>query len=160
LLGWQSTTWTTLPAQRNWSLPICVWCDSLFPAGPLLLHLLDWVRLHVCEVDTLSADVLGSENPNKHESFWNLVRCLVQAGPLPSFHLGCCCSIAPGWVWNCLPGLHALPQLFESVIIMKALFVYFCWYWGLNSELRAYEAGAYNAGTVSLSILLCLFWWW
>uniref|UniRef100_A0A8D2CNH3 Nuclear pore complex protein Nup85 n=1 Tax=Sciurus vulgaris TaxID=55149 RepID=A0A8D2CNH3_SCIVU len=51
-------------------------CEILFievaPAGPLLLHLLDWVRLHVCEVDSLSADVLGSENPSKHESFWNL----------------------------------------------------------------------------------------
>ncbi|PNI32406.1 NUP85 isoform 12, partial [Pan troglodytes] len=43
------------------------------PAGPLLLHLLDWVRLHVCEVDSLSADVLGSENPSKHDSFWNLI---------------------------------------------------------------------------------------
>ncbi|XP_008564284.1 PREDICTED: nuclear pore complex protein Nup85 isoform X2 [Galeopterus variegatus] len=53
-------------------------CEILFievaPAGPLLLHLLDWVRLHVCEVDSLSADVLGSENPSKHESFWNLGR--------------------------------------------------------------------------------------
>ncbi|XP_069337804.1 nuclear pore complex protein Nup85 isoform X2 [Eulemur rufifrons] len=51
-------------------------CEILFievaPAGPLLLHLLDWVRLHVCEVDSLSADVLGSENPSKHENFWNL----------------------------------------------------------------------------------------
>uniref|UniRef100_A0A8C9K3X2 Nuclear pore complex protein Nup85 n=1 Tax=Panthera tigris altaica TaxID=74533 RepID=A0A8C9K3X2_PANTA len=51
-------------------------CEILFievaPAGPLLLHLLDWVRLHVCEVDSLLADVLGSENPSKHESFWNL----------------------------------------------------------------------------------------
>uniref|UniRef100_A0AC11B0H8 Nucleoporin 85 n=1 Tax=Ovis aries TaxID=9940 RepID=A0AC11B0H8_SHEEP len=51
-------------------------CEILFievaPAGPLLLYLLDWVRLHVCEVDNLSADVLGSENPSKHESFWNL----------------------------------------------------------------------------------------
>nr|KAF6416662.1 nucleoporin 85 [Molossus molossus] len=53
-------------------------CEILFievaPAGPLLLHLLDWVRLHVCEVDSMMADVLGSENPSKHESFWNLGR--------------------------------------------------------------------------------------
>uniref|UniRef100_A0A2K6E6A3 Nuclear pore complex protein Nup85 n=1 Tax=Macaca nemestrina TaxID=9545 RepID=A0A2K6E6A3_MACNE len=53
-------------------------CEILFievaPAGHLLLHLLDWVRLHVCEVDSLSADVLGSENPSNHDSFWNLVR--------------------------------------------------------------------------------------
>ncbi|XP_015988007.1 nuclear pore complex protein Nup85 isoform X3 [Rousettus aegyptiacus] len=61
-------------------------CEILFievaPAGPLLLHLLDWVRLHVCEVDSLSADVLGSENPSKHESFWNLVTVLVLQGRL------------------------------------------------------------------------------
>uniref|UniRef100_G3SRA8 Nuclear pore complex protein Nup85 n=1 Tax=Loxodonta africana TaxID=9785 RepID=G3SRA8_LOXAF len=65
-----------------------VWnlCEILFievtPAGPLLLHLLDWVRLHVCEVDTWSAEVLGSENPSKHESFWNLVTALVLQGRL------------------------------------------------------------------------------
>nr|KAF6286877.1 nucleoporin 85 [Pipistrellus kuhlii] len=50
-------------------------CEILFievaPAGPLLLLLLDWVRLHVCEVDSILADVLGSENPSKHESFWD-----------------------------------------------------------------------------------------
>ncbi|XP_002722991.1 nuclear pore complex protein Nup85 isoform X1 [Oryctolagus cuniculus] len=61
-------------------------CEILFievaPAGPLLLLLLDWVRLHVCEVDTLSADVLGSENPSKHEGFWKLVTVLVLQGRL------------------------------------------------------------------------------
>ena len=55
------------------------------PAGPLLLHLLDWVRLHVCEVDSLSADVLGSENPSKHQDFWKLVRTSGSAGLL-AFH--------------------------------------------------------------------------
>uniref|UniRef100_H0UVM6 Nuclear pore complex protein Nup85 n=1 Tax=Cavia porcellus TaxID=10141 RepID=H0UVM6_CAVPO len=61
-------------------------CEILFievaPAGPLLLHLLDWVRLHVCEVDSLLADVLGTGNPSKHESFWNLVTILVLQGRL------------------------------------------------------------------------------
>ncbi|XP_011897919.1 PREDICTED: nuclear pore complex protein Nup85 isoform X4 [Cercocebus atys] len=61
-------------------------CEILFievaPAGHLLLHLLDWVRLHVCEVDSLSADVLGSENPSNHDSFWNLVTILVLQGRL------------------------------------------------------------------------------
>ncbi|XP_008691981.1 nuclear pore complex protein Nup85 isoform X1 [Ursus americanus] len=61
-------------------------CEILFievaPAGPLLLHLLDWVRLHVCEVDSLLADVLGSESPSKHESFWKLVTILVLQGRL------------------------------------------------------------------------------
>nr|KAF6416664.1 nucleoporin 85 [Molossus molossus] len=61
-----------------------VLCVTRFspPAGPLLLHLLDWVRLHVCEVDSMMADVLGSENPSKHESFWNLVTILVLQGRL------------------------------------------------------------------------------
>ncbi|XP_036921625.1 nuclear pore complex protein Nup85 [Sturnira hondurensis] len=61
-------------------------CEILFievaPAGPLLLHLLDWVRLHVCEVDSVLADVLGSESPSKHESFWKLVTILVLQGRL------------------------------------------------------------------------------
>lgn len=61
-------------------------CEILFievaPAGPLLLHLLDWVRLHVCEVDSLSADVLGGDNPSKHENFWDLVTVLVLQGRL------------------------------------------------------------------------------
>lgn len=65
------------------------------PAGPLLLYLLDWVRLHVCEVDNLSADVLGSENPSKHESFWNLVRPLCVLG-LPAFLLVFSLAWAPG----------------------------------------------------------------
>lgn len=27
----------------------------------------------MCEVDSLSADVLGGDNPSKHENFWDLV---------------------------------------------------------------------------------------
>ncbi|XP_066090103.1 nuclear pore complex protein Nup85 isoform X2 [Saccopteryx bilineata] len=61
-------------------------CEILFievaPAGLLLLHLLDWVRLHMCEVDSVLADVLGSENPSKHDFFWNLVTILVLQGRL------------------------------------------------------------------------------
>ncbi|XP_006886278.1 PREDICTED: nuclear pore complex protein Nup85 [Elephantulus edwardii] len=61
-------------------------CEILFievaPAGPLLLHLLDWIRLHVCEVDSLLPDLLASENPSKHENFWKLVTILVLQGRL------------------------------------------------------------------------------
>lgn len=46
---------------------------NIFLAGPLLLHLLDWVRLHVCDVDNMVCDVLKSESPAKHENFWNAV---------------------------------------------------------------------------------------
>lgn len=42
-------------------------------AGPLLLRLLDWVRLHVCDVDSMVREVLSSESPSKHKLFWNVV---------------------------------------------------------------------------------------
>ncbi|XP_028912792.1 nuclear pore complex protein Nup85 [Ornithorhynchus anatinus] len=61
-------------------------CEILFiemaTAGPLLLLLLDWIRLHVCEMDSLSADVLGSDSPTDHQSFWDLVTLLVLQGRL------------------------------------------------------------------------------
>uniref|UniRef100_A0A803Y7S3 Nuclear pore complex protein Nup85 n=1 Tax=Meleagris gallopavo TaxID=9103 RepID=A0A803Y7S3_MELGA len=51
-------------------------CEILFveaaPAGPLLLRLLDWVQLHICDVDNMVREVLSSENPSKHKLFWNL----------------------------------------------------------------------------------------
>ncbi|XP_025053224.1 nuclear pore complex protein Nup85 isoform X2 [Alligator sinensis] len=59
-------------------------CEILFvevaPAGHLLLHLLDWVRLHVCDVDSMVREVLNSENPSKHELFWNVVDIFVLQG--------------------------------------------------------------------------------
>uniref|UniRef100_A0A8C9ESI5 Nuclear pore complex protein Nup85 n=1 Tax=Pavo cristatus TaxID=9049 RepID=A0A8C9ESI5_PAVCR len=52
-------------------------CEILFveaaPAGPLLLRLLDWVQLHICDVDNMVREVLSSENPSKHKLFWNVV---------------------------------------------------------------------------------------
>ncbi|XP_014809475.1 PREDICTED: nuclear pore complex protein Nup85 isoform X1 [Calidris pugnax] len=59
-------------------------CEILFveaaAAGPLLLRLLDWVRLHVCDVDNMVREVLSSENPSKHELFWNVVDVFVLQG--------------------------------------------------------------------------------
>lgn len=46
---------------------------SACTAGPLLLRLLDWVRLHVCDVDSMVREVLSSESPSKHKLFWNVV---------------------------------------------------------------------------------------
>ncbi|NXH15913.1 NUP85 protein, partial [Bucco capensis] len=61
-------------------------CEILFveaaAAGPLLLRLLDWVRLHVCDVDNMVREVLSSEAPAKHELFWNVVNILVLQGRL------------------------------------------------------------------------------
>ncbi|XP_029456419.1 nuclear pore complex protein Nup85 [Rhinatrema bivittatum] len=59
-------------------------CEILFievaTAGSLLLHLLDWVRLHVCEVDNMAQEVLSSESPTNHEKYWDVVTCYVLQG--------------------------------------------------------------------------------
>ncbi|XP_066471180.1 nuclear pore complex protein Nup85 [Tiliqua scincoides] len=59
-------------------------CEIMFieaaPAGLLLRHLLDWVRLHVCDVDNMVCDVLRSESPAKHENFWNVITIFVLQG--------------------------------------------------------------------------------
>ena len=61
LRAWGQTVWelTAVP--------------SLCKDGPLLLRLLDWVQLHICDVDNMVREVLGSENPSKHKLFWNVV---------------------------------------------------------------------------------------
>uniref|UniRef100_A0A6I8SGL1 Nuclear pore complex protein Nup85 n=1 Tax=Xenopus tropicalis TaxID=8364 RepID=A0A6I8SGL1_XENTR len=65
--------------ELSWNL-----CEILFiesaPAGPLLILLLDWVRLHVCEVDNIVQDVLRSERPTEHEKFWDGVTGYVLQG--------------------------------------------------------------------------------
>ncbi len=43
-------------------------------AGSLLLHLLDWVRLHKSDVDTRAREVLQSDSPAHHQSYWDVVR--------------------------------------------------------------------------------------
>ncbi|XP_041431608.1 nuclear pore complex protein Nup85 isoform X1 [Xenopus laevis] len=65
--------------ELSWNL-----CEILFiesaPAGPLLILLLEWVRLHVCEVDNIVQDVLRSEKPTEHEKFWDGVTGYVLQG--------------------------------------------------------------------------------
>ncbi|KAJ6660311.1 hypothetical protein lerEdw1_017734 [Lerista edwardsae] len=59
-------------------------CEIMFieaaPAGLLLRHLLDWVRLHVCEVDNMVCEVLRNDNPANHENFWNVITIFVLQG--------------------------------------------------------------------------------
>uniref|UniRef100_A0A8C1ESV4 Nuclear pore complex protein Nup85 n=1 Tax=Cyprinus carpio carpio TaxID=630221 RepID=A0A8C1ESV4_CYPCA len=59
-------------------------CEVLFidaaPAGSLLLHLLDWVRLHKSDVDTRAREVLQSDSPAQHQSYWDVVISLVLQG--------------------------------------------------------------------------------
>uniref|UniRef100_A0AAQ4RRR2 Nuclear pore complex protein Nup85 n=1 Tax=Gasterosteus aculeatus aculeatus TaxID=481459 RepID=A0AAQ4RRR2_GASAC len=51
-------------------------CEVLFidaaPAGSLLLHLLDWVRLHKADVDEKAREVLQSESPAEHRDYWDV----------------------------------------------------------------------------------------
>ncbi|XP_053309489.1 nuclear pore complex protein Nup85 [Spea bombifrons] len=58
--------------ELSWNL-----CEILFieaaPAGQLLMLLLDWVRLHVCEVNTIAQEVLQSDSPTQHERFWDAI---------------------------------------------------------------------------------------
>lgn len=59
-------------------------CEVLFvdtaPAGSLLLHLLDWVRLHKADVDEKTREVLQSESPAEHGSYWDVVVSYVLQG--------------------------------------------------------------------------------
>uniref|UniRef100_A0A671PZZ6 Nuclear pore complex protein Nup85 n=1 Tax=Sinocyclocheilus anshuiensis TaxID=1608454 RepID=A0A671PZZ6_9TELE len=49
-------------------------------AGSLLLHLLDWVRLHKSDVDARAREVLQSDSPAQHQSYWDVVISLVLQG--------------------------------------------------------------------------------
>ncbi|XP_005998300.1 nuclear pore complex protein Nup85 isoform X2 [Latimeria chalumnae] len=59
-------------------------CEVLFiedaPAGSLLLHLLDWVRLHICEVNNMAQRVLSHDNPTEHREYWDTVTSYVLQG--------------------------------------------------------------------------------
>ncbi|XP_070703941.1 nuclear pore complex protein Nup85 [Pempheris klunzingeri] len=61
-------------------------CEVLFidaaPAGSLLLHLLDWVRLHKADVDEKAREVLQSEIPAEHHDYWDVVVSYVLQGRL------------------------------------------------------------------------------
>uniref|UniRef100_A0A8C7YGS4 Nuclear pore complex protein Nup85 n=1 Tax=Oryzias sinensis TaxID=183150 RepID=A0A8C7YGS4_9TELE len=61
-------------------------CEVLFidaaPAGSLLLHLLDWVRLHKADVDEKARDVLQSDSPAEHRDYWDVVVSYVLQGRL------------------------------------------------------------------------------
>lgn len=61
-------------------------CEVLFidaaPAGSLLLHLLDWVRLHKTDDDAKMREVLQSESPAEHQSYWDVVVSCVLQGRL------------------------------------------------------------------------------
>ncbi|XP_017277247.1 nuclear pore complex protein Nup85 [Kryptolebias marmoratus] len=61
-------------------------CEVLFidaaPAGSLLLHLLDWVRLHKADVDEKAKLVLQSDSPAEHRDYWDVVVSYVLQGRL------------------------------------------------------------------------------
>nr|XP_061805553.1 nuclear pore complex protein Nup85-like isoform X1 [Nerophis lumbriciformis] len=61
-------------------------CEVLFidagQCGSLLLHLLDWVRLHKGDVDEKATHVLQSESPAEHSDYWDVVVGYVLQGHL------------------------------------------------------------------------------
>ncbi|XP_061702416.1 nuclear pore complex protein Nup85 [Syngnathoides biaculeatus] len=58
-------------------------CEVLFiDVGSLLLHLLDWVRLHKGDVDEKAAHMLQSESPAEHCDYWDVVVSYVLQGRL------------------------------------------------------------------------------
>ncbi|KAF7686403.1 nuclear pore complex protein Nup85 [Silurus meridionalis] len=82
-----STTDTQYSNQVSILLAIeLIWnlCEVLFidaaPAGSLLLHLLDWVRLHKADVDEKAREVLQSESPARHHAYWDVVISFVLQG--------------------------------------------------------------------------------
>lgn len=76
---------------------------SLHKAGPLLLRLLDWVRLHVCDVDNMVREVLSSENPSKHKLFWNVVSLVTCRRFLPKkIHAYMLCRRPPHLTLGCI----------------------------------------------------------
>ncbi|XP_066442218.1 nuclear pore complex protein Nup85 [Eleutherodactylus coqui] len=52
-------------------------CEILFietaTAGSLLVLLLDWIRFHASDIDSIAEEVLQSENPLQHDKFWDLI---------------------------------------------------------------------------------------
>uniref|UniRef100_A0A3Q3J4L5 Nuclear pore complex protein Nup85 n=1 Tax=Monopterus albus TaxID=43700 RepID=A0A3Q3J4L5_MONAL len=64
-----------------WNLCEVLFIDSA-PAGSLLLHLLDWVRLHKADVDEKAREVLQSESPAEHRDYWDVVVSYVLQGRL------------------------------------------------------------------------------
>lgn len=50
-------------------------------AGSVLLHLLDWIRLHKADVDEKAKEVLQSESPAEHCDYWDVVSSETQCIP-------------------------------------------------------------------------------
>uniref|UniRef100_A0A8C7L7S3 Nuclear pore complex protein Nup85 n=1 Tax=Oncorhynchus kisutch TaxID=8019 RepID=A0A8C7L7S3_ONCKI len=70
----------SLWCEQNFNIfcTLFVVCDPL--AGSLVLHLLDWVRLHKADVDEKAREVLASESPAEHQAYWDVVISYVLQG--------------------------------------------------------------------------------
>lgn len=70
-----------LAIELIWNLCEVLYIDAA-PAGSLLLHLLDWVRLHKADVDEKAREVLQSESPAEHHDYWDVMVSYVLQGRL------------------------------------------------------------------------------
>ncbi|XP_067860560.1 nuclear pore complex protein Nup85 [Heptranchias perlo] len=59
-------------------------CEILFveaaQAGSLMMLLLDWIKLHICQVDAMSQQLLASDSPTEHLYYWNVITGYVLQG--------------------------------------------------------------------------------
>ncbi|XP_062886911.1 nuclear pore complex protein Nup85 isoform X2 [Mobula hypostoma] len=62
-----------------WNLCEILYVDAA-QAGTLITLLLDWIRVHVCQVDSMADKLLATENPTEHLYFWNVVTGYVLQG--------------------------------------------------------------------------------
>ncbi|XP_053706847.1 nuclear pore complex protein Nup85 isoform X1 [Synchiropus splendidus] len=70
-----------LAIELIWNLCEVLFIDSA-PAGSLLLHLVDWLRLHKSDVDEKAREVLQDESPTEHRDYWEVVIGYVLQGSL------------------------------------------------------------------------------
>uniref|UniRef100_A0A8C7SNI7 Nuclear pore complex protein Nup85 n=1 Tax=Oncorhynchus mykiss TaxID=8022 RepID=A0A8C7SNI7_ONCMY len=91
-LKWWKPSLSTLKGVISMMSHLSLWCEQNFNifctlffvcdplAGSLVLHLLDWVRLHKADVDEKAREVLASESPAEHQAYWDVVISYVLQG--------------------------------------------------------------------------------
>ncbi|XP_069785475.1 nuclear pore complex protein Nup85 isoform X2 [Narcine bancroftii] len=59
-------------------------CEILYveaaQAGILIIFLLDWIKVHICQVDAMADQLLATENHAEHLYYWNVVTGYVLQG--------------------------------------------------------------------------------
>ncbi|XP_078257347.1 nuclear pore complex protein Nup85 [Rhinoraja longicauda] len=52
-------------------------CEILYveaaQAGSLIILLLDWVKMHICQVDAMAEQLMATDEPTEHLYYWNVI---------------------------------------------------------------------------------------